>query len=794
MLRRFASFLPVLLVIGLLAPPARAAYPGANGIIAFERGGDIWVVEADGSNPRNVTNTPTNVEQHPVVSPDGTRIAYTRTEIYDEIWTTTIDGTQVTEVSNPIGHDVLGSAEQPTWSPDGTEIAFQGFHDGEGQFVLWVADANGGGGFPLTTGYRTEQADWGVNNEIVVRVAGDFYAVDANTGAERILIRYEDAPDGPESIDDPEWSPDGTRIVFTCDTGLCSASATGTDWQRLTDVGVNTHPQYSPDGRWIIYAGTGPGTSSGDYDIWRVPVDGVAAGQPERVTSGPATDRFPDWGPAGGGATPPPAPTPPGPTPPGPVEPPVVAFDDDPATTAVIERGEPVGAAIEIARARFADAGGFAQSGPRAQWVVLSRDDTFPDSLAGAALTAGGPMLFTNSQALTASTHAEIQRVLGGQGAVFLLGGTGAISVAIESQLRTEGYDVQRLAGPSRVETALAVATEVRARFADNGTVLIARASGPADNPTAGWADSVSGGAIAAYGGVPIVITPTDAIHPAVAAWLQSDAPTRSVLLGGIAALSAAIEQGVPGPIRVAGDDRTATAAAIAEQLWPDEEGREFVVVNGFRPDGWAFGLAAAGIASDAEAPVVIVGDQVSPATAAMVSACGSPAVDLLLVGDSSIIGRGVADELDRLDGGGCGGGTGGGSEGETPPPGNGGGGGAGQVGRWAAEPFSLVAELEFDYDGSSIRDVDGTLLWYCDGSSSSTYITFYPEGQPIQVTGGSWSVDNEYDDGQGNTYREVWTGTFTSATTVEGTISYSVAGNGSYCQTGTVEWSGAPA
>ena len=65
---------------------------------------------------------------------------------------------------------------------------------------------------------------------------------------------------------------------------------------------------------------------------------------------------------------------------------------------------------------------------------------------------------------------------------------------------------------------------------------------------------------------------------------------------------------------------------------------------------------------------------------------------------------------------------------------------------------------------------------------------------RPIPVAGGSWSVDNEYDDGQGNTYREVWTGTFTSATTVEGTISYSVAGNGSYCQTGTVEWSGAPA
>src|SRR5438874_1323763 len=61
--RRYApSLLPFALLVGLIAGPASpafAAFPGSNGVIAFEHGGDIWVMNADGSGQRRVTSCAT---------------------------------------------------------------------------------------------------------------------------------------------------------------------------------------------------------------------------------------------------------------------------------------------------------------------------------------------------------------------------------------------------------------------------------------------------------------------------------------------------------------------------------------------------------------------------------------------------------------------------------------------------------------------------------------------------------------------------------------------------------------
>jgi len=288
--------------------------------------------------------------------------------------------------------------------------------------------------------------------------------------------------------------------------------------------------------------------------------------------------------------------------------------------------------------------------GGAASHVVLSRDDEFPDSLAGAALTRGGPLLFTPSGALDPATRAEVGRVLPAGGVVYLSGGEVALSSGVEDALVDDGYEVRRLAGPSRVETAVAVADEVVARNPGSDVAAVARAFGPADNPTAGWVDSVTGGAWAASAGVPILVTDSDGVHVAVAAWLAAHPPAQTVLLGGTAALGAEVEAGVPEPLRVAGGERAETAAAVATQLWRvgQVEGRRLLALNAYREDGWAFGLAAAGLADDADAPVLVVGDDVPPATGDLVTGCGE--VDLLLIGDESVIGAAAAGQLDTLD------------------------------------------------------------------------------------------------------------------------------------------------
>lgn len=332
-------------------------------------------------------------------------------------------------------------------------------------------------------------------------------------------------------------------------------------------------------------------------------------------------------------------------------------FDGDPATTERIGNGDPTSTAVAVSAARFAaaaDAGDGATL-PTAAHAVLSRPDDPADSLAATALTGDGPLLFAATGGLPADTTAELRRVLGDGGRVYLLGGTAAIGAPVADALGAEGHQVVRLEGATRIETALAVADEVRRR-GDTDEVLLARAFGTPEVPSAGWADAVSAGAVAAGAGTPVLLTPGEGLPPSVAAWLQTDAPRRTVLLGSEVALSAAVADAVPAPQRVSGSERAGTAAAVARELSgaADQGARRVVGIDGYREDGWAFGLAAAGLAADAGAPLLLVGAEVAEPTRALVASCGEPVVDTLLVGDRTVIATTAERQVDALDGRTC--------------------------------------------------------------------------------------------------------------------------------------------
>jgi hypothetical protein len=325
-------------------------------------------------------------------------------------------------------------------------------------------------------------------------------------------------------------------------------------------------------------------------------------------------------------------------------------FDGDPRTTARVDYAEPNGAAIEISRSRFDVAGG---GGRTATHAVLSRDDAFPDSLAGAALTGNGPLLLTGRTALSGDAAAELRRLLAPGATVYLLGGEAALSTPVADAVSAAGYRPVRLAGASRIETSMAVADEVRRLHPGERRVALARAFGPADNPTAAWADAVTGGAAAAAAGIPILVVPTEGLPAPVADWLAAAQPTRTYLFGGTAALSPAVEAAAPNAQRISGADRAGTAAEVARALWAGHTDR-VVLFHASRDDGWAFGLAAAGLAADAGAPVLVLGSEVPAATADLLRRCGTAQVDALLVGGASVITDGVRAQLDQLDGATC--------------------------------------------------------------------------------------------------------------------------------------------
>lgn len=338
-----------------------------------------------------------------------------------------------------------------------------------------------------------------------------------------------------------------------------------------------------------------------------------------------------------------------------------VAFDGDPLTVGRVD-GDPAevpeagaaGEAAAVARALAVSRRAF--PGSRAEHVVVASAGSYADALAATPLLGGGPLLLTPPEVLPEAVAGEIDRVLAPDATVYVMGGQAAVSETVtaaavgcrdpRSPSGDHCYRVRRLAGGSRVETAAAVARLVGPTL--TGRVAVARAYGTADASGAevvgsGWADAVTAGGWAAATRTPVLLTPSEELHPAVAGAVADLGVTSTAALGGTAAVSDAVAAQLPGAFRVAGSDRSETAVRIVG-LWPFDTPRRRVLVDGYRADGWTAGLPAAALAADAGAPILLSqGGQLPEATAAALRPSCEPdpaysppesqPVDVVLVG-----------------------------------------------------------------------------------------------------------------------------------------------------------------
>ena len=72
----FALLASVLVLIGSSNEPADANFPGTNDKVVYERGGDIWVMDATGGSKMNLTPNDGGWDVEPAYSPDGSKIAF----------------------------------------------------------------------------------------------------------------------------------------------------------------------------------------------------------------------------------------------------------------------------------------------------------------------------------------------------------------------------------------------------------------------------------------------------------------------------------------------------------------------------------------------------------------------------------------------------------------------------------------------------------------------------------------------------------------------------------------------
>ena len=134
--------------------------------IAFVGNFDIYVMDADGGNPKNLTNSRQN-DFSPSWSPDSKRIIFVSLRgVNSEIYVMDADGDNQRNLTNNPGDD-----KDPSWSPNGKRIAFSSARNGE-LHDIYVMDPDGGNPRNLTNHPEDEGAPAWYNSVLSVTPAG----------------------------------------------------------------------------------------------------------------------------------------------------------------------------------------------------------------------------------------------------------------------------------------------------------------------------------------------------------------------------------------------------------------------------------------------------------------------------------------------------------------------------------------------------------------------------------------------------------------------------------------------
>ena len=277
---------------------------GTTDVERDDQSTDLYLVSWDGSKHLRLTYTPKASESQPRFSPDGRSLAFLASRGGDDdddsedprfktqVWLMNLSGGEATRLT-----EMPGGVAGFDWSPDGKRL------------VLTARDPEKANGAeddkkthetpaPIVVDrylFKSDGLDWLDDRRTRI------YVFDIDTEAATLLTP------GPYDSDDPAWSPDGSLIAFTSkregdpdrhensDIFVVAAEAGAVPRQLTTWEGADSDPEFSPDGKTLVYLRGGPPKYS-YYDPAIVATLPVSGGELALLTE--TLDRFvssPRW-------------------------------------------------------------------------------------------------------------------------------------------------------------------------------------------------------------------------------------------------------------------------------------------------------------------------------------------------------------------------------------------------------------------------------------------------------------------------------------------------------------------
>ncbi len=248
---------------------------------------EIFVSDYDGANERQVTKTGT-INLSPTFSPDGSEIYFTSyLDGEPHLYRVSAEGGKPVKVAG-----FPGIVAAPAISPDGNSIACVLSKDGNSE--IYLLDTRGNVIRRMTNHRAIDTSPtWSPDGKMIAFTSDrsgspQVYLMDIFGLNLRRLT-----PEGDYN-DSPIWSAKGNRVTFVSRTprgrfDLASIDTSGEGYRILTDLGTNENPHFSPDGKHIIFSSTRLGTG----DLFTADLSG--RNQRRLTRTGDCSN--PTWGP-----------------------------------------------------------------------------------------------------------------------------------------------------------------------------------------------------------------------------------------------------------------------------------------------------------------------------------------------------------------------------------------------------------------------------------------------------------------------------------------------------------------
>jgi len=292
--------------------------------IVFETNRDgnweLYLMDADGSEPVNVTRTSDLDEMYPHCSPDGTKICF----VVDE-WRDTSRGKRKFRDVYYMGIDGSGrirvaeNARQPCWSPDGTKIAFS---LGESRdYTTRDYATRGIFVYDLATKTTTQVPNRNVEHAYNTAWSPDgkwfAFTVHKAMGFGHAILAMDSEGKRVYPLKAPgcraDWSHDGTKLAWVlndqtiavgdfdatrCVKGAPMPVPLGDEYhavQSKVKSQKTYHPDWSPDSRYIAFSLGSGKEQVGEKGNWDICITRSTGGSWVALTKSQGANKEPDW-------------------------------------------------------------------------------------------------------------------------------------------------------------------------------------------------------------------------------------------------------------------------------------------------------------------------------------------------------------------------------------------------------------------------------------------------------------------------------------------------------------------